>query len=89
MDNMEVIKIMPPVPGTCRECATCHEPGMPHDRDSLYYQFRFFCKHGRFPTWMDAMAHCTGTIRARAAVALAKHDIEASTKGGDDGQGVD
>lgn len=30
-----------------------------HDRESLYYQYRFYQQQHRWPTWSDAMAHCT------------------------------
>ena len=50
--------------GTCPECATTHKPEMPHNQQSLAYQYKFREKHGRFPTWADAMAHCTEEVRA-------------------------
>lgn len=56
---IEEIKVIPPRPGCCRLCAARHRPEEPHDRDSLYYQNRFYKKYRRFPTWDDAMAHCT------------------------------
>lgn len=45
--------------GTCPDCAVAHPESDPHDRDSLTYQYRFYAKHGRWPTWDDAMAQCT------------------------------
>lgn len=50
-------------PGSCPECATAHEPYMPHNRDSLYYQYQYYDKHGKWPTWADAMAHCSQRIK--------------------------
>ena len=64
MDTMGEIKIRAPLPGRCKVCATKHRPEDPHDRDSLYYQNRFFKKHKRFPTWQDAMSHCTEERKA-------------------------
>ena len=58
------IKIRPPRPRACKVCATFHKPGQPHDRDSLYYQNHFYRDYGRFPTWEDAMAHCTEDVKA-------------------------
>ena len=52
-------------PGTCPECAVAHDPEMPHNRDSLAYQYKFYDQHGRFPTWKDAMAHCTPAIQQK------------------------
>jgi hypothetical protein len=51
--------LLPPKPGTCNVCATKHEPELPHNRDSLYYQMAFQSEHGRWPTWADAMTHCS------------------------------
>ena len=49
--------------GTCPECAVRHDPAQPHNRDSLVYQYKFYDRHGRWPTWEDAMAHCTDEIK--------------------------
>lgn len=61
---MEEIKVIPPTPGACPMCATRHRPEDPHDRDSLYYQNRFYMRYRRFPTWDDAMSHCTESIKS-------------------------
>lgn len=58
-----MIKIIPPLPGVCRICAARHDPAEPHDRDSLYYQNGFYRKHKRFPTWDDAMEHCSEAVK--------------------------
>ena len=55
--------IMPPPPGTCQECAAKHDPRMPHNRDSLFYQYAFYGKYGSWPTWADAMAHCPDEVK--------------------------
>lgn len=34
-------------PGTCPICATEHDPTLPHNRDSLAYQYKFYDEHGR------------------------------------------
>lgn len=49
--------------GHCPECAALHESYEPHNRDSLFYQFKFYQEHGRWPTWIDAMAHCSDEIK--------------------------
>jgi hypothetical protein len=49
---------LPPTPGRCQVCAYAHPPECPHNPESLYYQVAFEAKHGRYPTWTDAMAHC-------------------------------
>jgi hypothetical protein len=59
----ERVLIMPPRPGACPICAAMHAPEQPHNRDSVYYQMRFRQRHGRTPTWADAMAHCDEDVK--------------------------
>lgn len=56
--------ILPPPKDGCQECGAKHESGAPHNRDSMFYQMAFRQKHGRWPTWADAIAHCSEEIRA-------------------------
>ena len=56
--------------GTCPECAVKHDPEQPHNRDSLTYQYKFFDQNGRWPTWKDAMAHCTPEMQEAWTKAL-------------------
>ena len=67
--------LLPPKAGTCRECATAHDPRQPHNQQSLYYQYRFYSKHGRWPTWRDAMAHCTEEIKTLWIDALEERGV--------------
>ena len=69
------IKIVPPLPGSCRICAVKHDPKKPHDRNSLYYQNWFFKKNKRFPTWEDAMSHCDDKTKADFKMILARRGI--------------
>lgn len=55
--------LIPPAPGNCPICAYKHEPDQPHNRHSLYYQMAFHQQHGRWPTWADAMAHCSEEVK--------------------------
>ena len=73
--DMDQVRILPPKPGTCQECAVDHAPAMPHNRDSLFYQMRFYQQHGRFPTWADAMAQCSDAVKACWKSELAKKGI--------------
>lgn len=57
------LTLLPPKEGLCPACATAHEPDEPHNL-CLFYQYWFHGQHGRFPTWEDAMAHCTDEVRA-------------------------
>lgn len=77
-DGMEKIRIKAPVPGTCPVCATKHDERDPHDLNSLYYRNQFFRTHKRFPTWTDAMRHCSPLTRAAWAGKLKKTGIEVS-----------
>lgn len=69
MSNIKVIDLakegmlLPPAPGLCVECATKHEPEMPHNRKSLHYMYYFYNKNGRFPNWKDAMIHCEDKVK--------------------------
>ncbi|EHM3440590.1 hypothetical protein MKU92_000055 [Salmonella enterica] len=56
-------QILPAPHDTCPECATAHEPELPHNAQSIYYQYAFYGREGRWPTWTDAMAHCPQHIR--------------------------
>lgn len=64
--KVQTIKMtfMPPRGNVCQDCATDHPPGFPHNNQSFYYQMKFLNKHGRFPTWEDAMAHCESQVKA-------------------------
>ena len=68
--------LMPPAPDVCQECAVKHDPMMPHNRDSLYYQYAFYAKNGRWPTWADAMAHCPEEIKGYWTDALTEKGID-------------
>lgn len=57
------LKLLPPKPDLCQECATKHGINEPHNKDSLYYQIHFKMKYGRFPNWEDAMAHCSENMK--------------------------
>lgn len=75
-------QLMPCAPGVCQECATDHDPGMPHNQQSLYYQYHFYALQGRWPTWADAMAHCTEEVKDTWTQALRECGVEVSTDAG-------
>lgn len=79
-DGMEEIKVVAPGPGRCPYCATIHKKGEPHDRDSLYYQNRFFRDNGRFPTWEDAMRHCDDATKEAWTKKLKRRGIDMETE---------
>ena len=80
--GMERVIIAPPVRGVCPVCAVNHDPAMPHNKDSLYYQMRFQQKHGRFPTWADAMAHCSDHVKAVWVGLLAERGVSVDNAAG-------
>lgn len=62
--HLAPFKLLSGVPeGTCLECAAAHKPELPHNKDSLYYQYKFYNAHGRWPTWKDAMDHCSEDVK--------------------------
>lgn len=68
--------LLPPEPGLCKECAVKHDPSQPHNRQSLYYQYHFYGEHGRWPTWADAMAHCSDAVQSQWKAALAERGVD-------------
>lgn len=69
------IAILPPKPGACKYCGDVHLPDEPHNRDSIIFQHHFRKSHGRYPTWYDAMRHCSPETREKAIKALSKRGI--------------
>ena len=67
--------LMPAKPGTCPECAVAHDPTYPHNQQSLYYQYHFYADRNRWPTWEDAMAHCTEEMKKFWIEELAKNGV--------------
>ncbi len=63
-------------PELCQECAVKHDPAQPHNQQSITYQYDFYGKHGRWPTWEDAMAHCTLEIQERWKIELRKKGVK-------------
>ncbi len=50
--------MLPAAEGKCPDCATDHDPQLPHNQQSLFWNYRFLGLYGRWPTWADALAHC-------------------------------
>lgn len=67
-------------PGTCPMCAVAHSQDLPHNRDSLTYQYKFYDEHGRWPTWEDAMEHCTDEMKAQWRRALAQRGVDTTAR---------
>ena len=65
MVEIKSFSVLPPKPNNCQMCAVDHATDQPHDHGSLFYQMKFNQEHGRFPTWEDAMAHCSEEVRTQ------------------------
>lgn len=70
------VMMMPAPPDKCQECAVHHDPVLPHNKDSLFYQYHFYAEHNRWPTWKDAMAHCSQEMKDTWIKALAENGVE-------------
>lgn len=68
--------LMPPRPGVCQVCASDHEDHLPHNAQSLYYQVAFQMQNGRYPNWLDAMAHCSDEMQALWTEALTAKGVD-------------
>lgn len=77
------MKLLPPKEGTCPVCARDHEQDMPHDVQSLYYQYRFHAIRHRWPTWADALAHCSDKMRQRWEQLLREKGVWSEPEDGD------
>jgi hypothetical protein len=67
--------IMPAPAGTCPDCATAHDAAQPHNAQSMRYQYAFYGREGRWPTWADAMAHCAPDVRSLWTAELGKRGV--------------
>ena len=81
------IYIIPKREGTCPVCAVCHDPNMPHLPGSMYYAARFQQKHGRLPTWKDAMAHCSKPLQKEIIAWLKEKGVPEEDIFGKEGSG--
>jgi hypothetical protein len=57
-------QILPPTENVCQVCGVDHPDDQPHDWTSLVYQYQFYARQSRWPTWADAAAHCQAVIQA-------------------------
>lgn len=73
--------LLPPRSDLCQECGCDHEPHLPHNAQSLYYQTAFLMQHGRSPNWLDAMSHCSPEMRALWTEALTEKGVDVAGGG--------
>jgi ribosomal protein L40E len=78
--------LLPPAAHLCQKCAVDHDPAMPHNQQSMFWQYWFYKDSGgRWPTWKDAMAHCTDEMKAHWIKALKEgYDIDVEEGGSAD-----
>lgn len=74
--------ILPPPSDKCQICAVAHDPECPHNPGSLYYKMKFHQKNDRWPTWADAMAHCSDEMKEFWISELAKCGIQVFDENG-------
>lgn len=55
--------LMPARAGTCEHCAVIHPKEAPHDATSMFFKYKFYNENGQWPTWSDAMSHCTEEVK--------------------------
>jgi hypothetical protein len=67
--------LLPPAKDVCQKCAVKHDDAMPHNQQSIYWQYWFYSQYGRWPTWADAMSHCTLEMKLAWTKALAEQGI--------------
>ena len=70
MKQIGAFKMLPPAKDVCQECAVKHDPEQPHNQQSLFYQYSFFADNNRWPTWKDAISHCTPEVQEKWITAL-------------------
>jgi len=68
--------LLPPAKDVCQVCATKHSSEEPHNKDSLYYQMQFRQKHERWPTWKDAISHCSKGVKKAIIELLESKNIK-------------
>ena len=64
-----------PKKGACGMCGETHGVEEPHNRNSLLYQHRFRKMNRRYPTWEDAMSHCSEKTKEKWKRKLEKKGI--------------
>lgn len=72
--------LLPPREGACSQCAKEHEPDLPHDWQTLYWQYAFYAEHDRWPLLADAFAHCDDAMYELWREALAQHGLTLSER---------
>ena len=62
--------------GSCPECGEEHSSNMAHNAFTFVYRLKFYDKHGRFPTWKDAMSHLADEDKDFCIYILQRENID-------------
>ena len=73
--------LLPPAAHLCQACAVEHSPELPHNYQSMFFQYWFYRQHGHFPSWLDAMAHCAPEMQERWKEELSKREQNLEHRG--------
>lgn len=76
IDLLKEGTMLPPAKDKCQQCAVKHDEQQAHDANSLYYQFWFKKQHDRFPTWNDAIDHCSPEVKEFWKKQLKAHGVK-------------
>ena len=76
IDLLKDGQLLPPPPDKCQQCAVGHVKEAPHNAQSLYYQYWFKKQHGRWPTWEDAMEHCSEAVKKGTIAVLETNHVD-------------
>lgn len=68
--------MLPAPQGCCPVCAHKHPETYPHNATTLFYKIKFQREHKRWPTWNDAMSHCTPEMQKLWREGLKKQGVE-------------
>jgi len=67
--------LLPPPKDCCQKCGMKHPKGCPHNADSIFYKYWFKKHHNRWPTWEDAISHCSEEVKKGTIELLESHKI--------------
>jgi len=76
IDLLQEGTLLPPAKDKCQQCAVKHEEGQAHDGNSLYYQYWFMKLYKRWPTWSDAVEHCSPEVKEFWKKQLKAHGVK-------------
>lgn len=74
--------LLPPPAHLCQKCAVDHTPDLPHNQQSMFWKYWFYKDSGgQWPSWRDAMAHCSEEMKQHWVTHLEARGIDIDAKG--------